>query len=1053
MLVEELFRRAASKRGQVAQAVAGTLAPAILRRYAATPALGGSGKPPAERDETLPAGAVAFTAEELRNFSAKGFDQSLATHLINGLFAGLRLAELLPADKALTEDEQRVWALGYTVHDYTKAYGVKVKAGDLPLIRELIGRLGERLEFGTFFPRWREYLDDIVFLAQNTQTVQGANLNLRDYNLRIHERRHKAPRMLSSAVDILVHITSPADALHRDARGRDIAANLRAKLLDLFGAEAAPRLGYHKLLEVRGLLSNLLNNALIDTLRPQGYEPFLFFPEGVIYLAPQKSAAEIDLEALTAGVWRRIAELLTGGRAGSADEEGAEDEEETAGGLRVTRTKDYLKVPPVFYELLNLRALMEAGRRAALGIRNGRAIARFGAEQADEQGVSLAGLSAKQKEELFTPLGSAWAARQELPADVRVDQLAEYLGFLRRRVCGELFPKLTGVTPMLLDALGLAGEITPERAEKQRSGTPTGWFYVAARYLQAHPGLGPAELEELMRRLAERVSGFLAEQELARGDESASAGIFQQYARGVVEIDGRPAGAGPAAARDQFAGELQRYVESKATNKVVCSLCAGAYEAREQDVSVVLFKPQQYSNKSPLDRSRVLRGVCPICALELMLRQVQQGLPASKTQDQQPINLYLYPTYFFTAETAAVIKHFFNRLQNLNLFRLIFAHLEQQGFELDGLFSYDEFAVDEDAAANGVWKPRYGEEDLAALFFLTFRPLGRKLTETDTWIVPTFFALALPLLLGVKCVATPSFAPLYGSAGDFRETVRLDGPHEFTKYILHDESFRIDELPERIRRLLRLYSLHLDVFAELTNYHWGQLTGVARDLATDPLYVFQYYDRRQRGARDEGAKGGKGGQQGGAGERGSGITRRDQQRYMGIYDTIGGEAKMGFIGKLVDAYAEFYRAAKLDSAYAVLRPLGTALEVTVESDPRIDLEDLVLLVAGAVNDDQERVRGDQAEGFDPIITNKELGDYPARLALSRQKIVDFAQLFIEECFNGYCDSDRAVLRERTNRIRSAARFYYLAHYARREAQKPVSTPSPITRDPASQRQA
>ena len=143
---------------------------------------------------------------------------------------------------------------------------------------------------------------------------------------------------------------------------------------------------------------------------------------------------------------------------------------------------------------------------------------------------------------------------------------------------------------------------------------------------------------------------------------------------------------------------------------------------------------------------------------------------------------------------------------------------------------------------------------------------------------------------------------------------------------------------------------------------------------------------------------------------------------------------MGFIGKLVDAYAQFYRASKLDSAYAVLRPLGSAIEVVVESEPRTEADDLALLVAGAVNDDQERVRADQAEGFDPIVTDKSLGDYPTRLTLSRQKIADFARLFIDECFVGYCDGERALLRERTNRIRSAARFYYLTNYGRRSAQ-------------------
>ncbi len=169
------------------------------------------------------------------------------------------------------------------------------------------------------------YLDDIVFIAQNTQTVQGANLNIRDYQLRIDKHQRETIRMLSSVTDLLVHITSPSDVFFRDVRGRDLAYNLRQKLDAFFGAELAPRLAYHKLLEVRGLLSNLINNALIDALKKQGYEPFLFFPEGVIYLTPQNAQAHIDLASLTKAAWDRVAKLLAGGR--QMNDEDDEDEE------------------------------------------------------------------------------------------------------------------------------------------------------------------------------------------------------------------------------------------------------------------------------------------------------------------------------------------------------------------------------------------------------------------------------------------------------------------------------------------------------------------------------------------------------------------------------------------------------------------------------------------------------------------------------------------------------------------------------------------------------
>ena len=224
------------------------------------------------------------------------------------------------------------------------------------IIRQLVSRLGEKLEFSRFLNDWMMYLDDIVFIAQNTQTVVGANLNLRDYQLLLDKHQRETIRMLSSVTDLLVHITSPSDVFFRDVRGRDIAYNLRQKLDALFGVELAPRLAYHKLLEVRGLLSNLINNTLIDVLKSQKYEPFLFFPEGVIYLAPQNTQSHVDLAPLTKAAWDPIAKLLAGGQQVKEDSDEEEGDEE---GLKMKRTKDYMKVPQVLYELLSLEALVE----------------------------------------------------------------------------------------------------------------------------------------------------------------------------------------------------------------------------------------------------------------------------------------------------------------------------------------------------------------------------------------------------------------------------------------------------------------------------------------------------------------------------------------------------------------------------------------------------------------------------------------------------------------------------------------------------------------------
>ncbi|PDW01379.1 type I-D CRISPR-associated protein Cas10d/Csc3 [Candidatus Viridilinea mediisalina] len=1045
MIHQELLRRAVAGHHPMIQHFVETLAPHVLLAFSRIPALGGSGAAlPGERDPLLPPEAVAYDPEVRARFSQTNPDQSLSAHLFNGIFAGARVAKSLPPSKQLNDLEWQVWILGFIVHDYTKIHGIEIAPRYMAQIESIIEQQGERLNFAAFLPTWRDYLDDIAFLAQNTQKVKDAAMNWSLYpKLQLDQRRLLTLRYLSSFADILVHITRPADVAERDSRGRDTAQNLRATLGMLFGTQRPPRLAYHQLTEVRGLLSNLINNSLMHALEPQGYQPYLFFPDGVVYLVPDQQQASLDQQELLDTLWREVGATLAGlGQEQSTEAEVSEDENpDLEGGLRIARTKDYMKVPPVLYELLNPTMLLLAARQAALRVRAALTAERLGAEVADQQGIATSRMPAKEKKALFERLGHEALQQEGLPGDVRVDQLAEYLGFIWRRMLRFWFPKASWPTSLLLELLELHETITPERAEAGRSGTPTGWFYVAARYIQREQ-LDPEQLEERMHELGNRVLRYLAEHKLVPPEVGRFETAFRDYVQANITIDGTMLS--PLAELEaRFVRELTQYSERKATNKVQCSLCSSPYEARQQDKSEVLFKPQQYSNKTRLDTSTVVRGICPICAIELMLRQVQQGMRAGSAQDEKPITLWLYPTYFFTAETSRVVHDFIAYLRDLNLPGLIFSHLERHGFTLEALASYETFVnMSEDTMLGTTWTiraPAFSKRDAASLFFFTLRPAMSKPSDTDAWIVPTFYALALPLLLDIQVVTSASFVPIYGSGAEFRGTSVLDAPHSFTRYILDGDELRLDQLETQLWRLLRLYQLHLDVFAEPKDLNWGMLNGVAKDIATDPLAVFSYYERKQRtksseSQQDKPKKGKAKAKSQPKQESGDTIAPYMIERYMAIYQTLRRNDVTEFIAQLVDDYAAFYRAdyRHLGSAYTVLRPLGTAIDVTKRSSPNTAEEDLILLIAGAINDEMDRVRNDAATsgGFDPIITDKSRGTYPERLDLSMQAIAHFARQFVQRCFKEYCKGDRGILRERANRIRSAANFHYLATYAR-----------------------
>ncbi|MFZ5916085.1 MAG: type I-D CRISPR-associated protein Cas10d/Csc3 [Chloroflexota bacterium] len=999
MIHQTLLRRAVAGRDPALVDFVEALAPAILTHFAAVPALGGSGRAQVLDDPRLPADLPRVPPEALEKFSHK-HDQSMATHILNGVFAGMRVAEKLPPDKALNDREKRLWLLGYVVHDYTKVYGIRVAAGDLPVIRQVIASLGETLNFDGFLVEWQEYLDDIAFLAQNTQTVEGANLSVREFTgLKTHPRRLEVLRLLSSFADVLVHITSPSDVAERGADDRDRATNLSTKLKILFGAEQAPRLAYHRLTEVRGLISNLINNAMMQSLQAQGYEPFLFFPNGVVYLAAPGVEAQTNADTLAETVWAQIVDIVSNSE-----------------NFGVRRAGTGFIPSSALYELTGLSGVLDAGRRKAMRIAISHATPRlygfFTGESVNDV-LKRVG-DPVQVEQLQTDL----VRSKELLDDVRVDRLGEYLTFVYRTV-RDTFKKAPDVAPLLLSVLGLKPEISAEEATRQKGGTYFGWFYAAARYVQAHSGIDDSQIDECMMDLAERVQFWIEEQGIEGRAANSIGDSVKDYIVSRVEVSGQHRVEG---GHLKFAEELGCYTENKSRRRPVCSLCSSSYDGVPQETTEIPFINQQYSNKNPLAGTTVIRGVCPVCRIEMILRRVQQpGLD----EGNKPVQLYLYPTYFFTSETALVVKTYLNELEDMNIFGLI-NHLRKNGFTAANLVTYEGLERgDEEGHSYTILRPHYSEHAAAGLFSFALRPLGKKPTDTDAWVLPTLYGLALPLLLNVKVVITPSFAPVFGTGADFRETTVLDAPHGFTRHILGRDRFRVDETGDYLIRLLQLYDLHLDVFAEPKDLHWPQINAVAKDVATDPLHVFAYYDRKARSKKkDKGKKGGN---------EPKGIPDWDVQRYVEIYQALGGEANMGFIGEIVDAYAQFYQAefGKLDSAHAVLRPLMTALDVTIESDPQTDGDDLSLLVAGAVNDDQERVRGGQADGFDPIATNKEIGSYPERIALSRQKIEEFARLFLDEVFNSYCYGDRAILRERTNRIRSAARFYYLQHYGRK----------------------
>ena len=148
---------------------------------------------------------------------------------------------------------------------------------------------------------------------------------------------------------------SPEDALLSDTATRN------GGLLDLLRqlTDNQFSLVYHKLAEVRGLLSNQINNATMRYLRnvyPEEQEPlipYLYFPNGVVYLDPlHRAEPAIDRKSVTIAVKEEIQEacraVITAGAGFGFNHLGL------------------LKYPRYFHDFLSLENFLELFARKTL---------------------------------------------------------------------------------------------------------------------------------------------------------------------------------------------------------------------------------------------------------------------------------------------------------------------------------------------------------------------------------------------------------------------------------------------------------------------------------------------------------------------------------------------------------------------------------------------------------------------------------------------------------------------------------------------------------------
>jgi len=917
-----------------------TILPALEQQFALVPALGG-----------------------VEPQFAKKADQSLLVHVLNGLLVAWNLSQELP--DSLSELEQRLLCLGFTLHDYDKYFHHRGEASpgahQTTEIVQKCHNLGNLLNFSAFWEEWRDYQVDICFLAQNTQRKRGSNRiasNWENQEQRLRLAAIERDRLcdLLAFGDIAVHLNDPGDSVTQ--RGGD---RLKELLADL-GLDFDYKLVYHRLRDCRGLLTNRIHQAVDSFAQQLNWKPLLYFAQGTVYLAPQASDSP-TLEDIQSVVWDMI---LQGDE--SSNIRGLE-ELFSQGDVGFIRDGKGLKIAPLTRELLSPDKLITLLPDVIIqSVKNIKKPA-----------------TPKRLDKLSIPEGER--AFLERGADVWADRLAELIILIQR----EFFAGSEVYINWVLTRLTLSN-LSPEQTKVQKGGVNYGWYQVAAHYMartefNRHPN--SPELTTFLQEFGTSLSNWAQENHLLPDHDSVTYQVFQDYLKQYFELSGWNKPLVP------FEQELTAYVEAKIKNQAICSLSSGEFAAEDQFDSVVLFKPQQYSNKNALGGRRIKRGISKLWSLEMILRQAYWAVPAGKLEEKKPIFLYIFPAYVYSPQIARAMGRLVKRLKKVSLW-----DVRKQWREAKMDFRVlQDLLTDEKEPKAGRYGSNYSTQDLPFMAMTYTKTMGK--TYTEAWIEPAFLALILPVLLGVKVVATPSSDPIYVSDKEFLESVRLDGMAEFWTLLGLNTDLRLQELDQALNRLLIAYSLHLDTRSHKPDARWQAFNGTVREVMTHVLNIFALANEQLRRQKRD-------------------ATTEEVERYWNYAQIWSvGDKYMSLIEKMVREYRRFYRVGEdesgkvytRESSHSILKPISIALEVILNSPHWIDAEYLIETGAGQIADALKR-----CERYNRPLRKDEISELIA--------VRTFMSTCVTELLGDCYKNDRALLQENRNRIKSGAEFAY-----------------------------
>ncbi len=736
--------------------------------------------------------------------TGKKAGESLFHHVLNGVL----LLETLRPLLGLTDDEARVLYLAFTIHDLNKVSPDRKAFNQIATpdnVREEI----KRLELEAFLPQWERYLQDITTLVRGHgahSDVAGERL-IPAFGARygLGQERINALVYLMRAADVIGLSPSLEERKHKV----DFISHLNQYLTASHRPEQY-ELHLHRIVEQRGLLTNLMHNTLIEAFQTEhGWLPIVLYSDGVMYIAP-RGAQPIDGASLPQRLGERVSrqiQSLTGCDPATLIEQ-------TAQGIKFR--PDALTAGHGFSTLFAQAHNLISRRKFNLETLEAKARERLEAH--------LATLS--QHDPIAAQSVSEVANQRNLilatDAQMRSAELARtYFIFLN-----DYAPQVMNPWAHIYPLLNLPAD------------RHSYFNAFDARYDRPYVLAGDVLLteDEVYERLA--ADGEQMWQQLiiqaSANDESI---LWMDYVRRYVVIDQQALDAGGTG----WADHLAHYIENQHQQCIHCTSPFPTQLWRSADVRDGI-EVQKFSNRLAAGGNREpVKHVCRVCRTQFMLESL--NYPAVKGENL--FYLHLFPRSFQTQPFVKALVRGFQRARDGFSESLKALHLNpeavlEQMRRAEPLRpGFANLTKQGKPHTYGIYAPQFSHS-IAGLLVLPLNAPGDN--DSERYLFALWYALILGRYLDARVILTKDPTPPF-SADDLPELF-LDlaplGSAGLLRYSAYDteagdDRGSIDNLWEAVD--------HLFALRRLLSPAEDKLPDLVRALSSGPLHLFHRADR------------------------------------------------------------------------------------------------------------------------------------------------------------------------------------------------------------------